>query len=411
MIKVVHLQNSMKSAGSAALRLHNSFIEYGINSNIVSLFTDKLKDDKIKYLNKKARIISRLDTEVKKYVNRNIIPTYGSFSFPVFGTDVSTLKEINNADIIYLHWVLGGFLNLSNVRKLLKLKKNVVIFMHDMWWITGGCHHSFSCEKYTLSCNNCQMIKGNRKKDISALEFNKKLKLYSKFDNVYFVSPSKWLYDCAKNSKLTRDSSIFYIPNTIDTSFYKPFDKKVARNILNISPEETVIAFGAVKINSPYKGWSYLQKALEILKNNNNLNNILILIFGDSYNKEIDNAIPFKTKFMGYLQDEYSTALAYNSADIFIAPSLAETFGYVVMEALSCGTPVVGFEIGGIPDLISHKKNGYLAKYKDSEDIANGINYCLENKLKGYILPEFEPNKTLKKHLELFDFIRSNSKK
>jgi len=109
---------------------------------------------------------------------------------------------------------------------------------------------------------------------------------------------------------------------------------------------------------------------------------------------------------MGYLQDEYSTALVYNAADVFIAPSLAEAFGYVVMEALSCGTPVVGFNVGGIPDMISHKENGYLAKYKDAEDITEGIKFCLQNKLKGYLLPAIDPALTVKKHLELFEEIR-----
>ncbi len=109
---------------------------------------------------------------------------------------------------------------------------------------------------------------------------------------------------------------------------------------------------------------------------------------------------------MGFLQDEYSTALVYNAADVFIVPSLADNLPTTVQESLSCGTPVVGFEVGGIPDMISHKKNGYLAKYKDSGDIAEGIKFCINNRIKGYRLPDFEPSVIVQKHLELFEQIK-----
>ena len=178
---------------------------------------------------------------------------------------------------------------------------------------------------------------------------------------------------------LTKNKPVYYIPNILDNTLFKPTDKNVAKQILNIDANETVIAFGAISVNSPYKGWAYLQKALELLKQEDTVKNISVLIFGSAYNKEIADAIPFKTRFMGYLLDEYSTALVYNAADVFIAPSLAEAFGYVVMEALSCGTPVVGFNVGGIPDMISHKENGYLAKYKDAADVSEGIKFCLQN--------------------------------
>ncbi|HNU87991.1 MAG TPA: glycosyltransferase, partial [Ferruginibacter sp.] len=212
-----------------------------------------------------------------------------------------------------------------------------------------------------------------------------------------------WLYNCAKESLLTKDKPAFYIPNLLDKNIFKPTDKKTARQILNIDNNETVIAFGAITVDSPYKGWAYLQKALALLMQASPAENISVLIFGSSYKKEIADAIPFPVKFMGYLKDEYSTALVYNAADVFIAPSLAEAFGYVVMEALSCGTPVVGFDVGGIPDMVKHKENGYLAKYKDAEDLAEGIRYCISSGVKGYLPADIEPELTLKKHLELID--------
>ncbi len=408
MTKVVHIQYSMESAGRAALRLQKAFSNVNVESGIVSLQNSMQAVPDIKYLGIRARLICRIEDKIQAYLTRKVIKQMGSFSYPVLGTNVAKFEEVKNADIIYIHWALKGLLNFRSIKQIARLNKPVIIFLHDMWNITGGCHHSFTCEKYkTEGCNNCPMFPTDKKNDLSAKEFNKKVKLYSKYNNLYFVSPSRWLYTCAKESLLTKDKPVFYIPNILDNTIFKPADKTTAKQILNIDANETVIAFGAITVNSPYKGWAYLQKALELLSQDDSLKNISVLIFGTEYNKEIADSIAFKTRFMGYLKDEYSTALVYNAADVFIAPSLAEAFGYVVMEALSCGTPVVGFDVGGIPDMISHKENGYLAKYKDAKDVCNGIKFCLQNKIKGYLLPAIEPAETIKKHLALFDQIKN----
>lgn len=406
MTKVVHIQYSMESAGRAALRLQKAFAESNVQSAIVSLQHSVQGTGSVRYLGTAARLISRIEDRIQSYLTRRSNKQLGSFSYPVLGNNIARLDEVKNADIIYIHWALKGLLNFRSIEQIARLNKPVIIFLHDMWNITGGCHHSFSCEKYkTEGCNSCPMFPAGNKNDLSAKEFRRKLKIYSKYNNLHFVSPSRWLYNCAKESLLTKNKPVHYIPNMLDNGLFKPTDKNVAKQILNIERTETVIAFGAISVNSPYKGWTYLQKALELLKQDDTVKNVSVLIFGSAYNKEIADAIPFKTRFMGYLQDEYSTCLVYNAADVFIAPSLAEAFGYVVMEALSCGTPVVGFNVGGIPDMISHKENGYLAKYKDAADVTEGIKFCIQNGLKGYLLPEIEPKLTVKKHLELFEHI------
>jgi glycosyltransferase involved in cell wall biosynthesis len=407
MTKVVHIQYSIDSAGRAAIRLQHAFNKVDVQSCIVSLQHSMHGNTNIKYLGPNARLISRVEDKIQAYLTKKCNKQLGTFSYPVLGNNVARLDEVKNADIIYIHWALKGLLNLRSIKQIASLNKPVIIFLHDMWNITGGCHHSFTCEKYkTEGCNDCPMFPAVKKNDLSAKEFRKKMQLYSKHNNLYFISPSKWLYNCAKESLLTKSKPVFYIPNLIDNIIFKPTDKTVARQILNIDVNETVIAFGAVSVNSPYKGWAYLQKALELLKQDDSIKNISVLIFGSGYDKGIAASIPFKTKFMGYLQDEYSTALVYNAADVFIVPSLADNLPTTVQESLSCGTPVVGFEVGGIPDMISHKKNGYLAKYKDSGDIAAGIKFCINNRIKGYRLPDFEPSVIVQKHLELFEQIK-----
>lgn len=410
-IKVVQLQYATESGGSAALRLHKAFLNSNVDSTIVSLIADDVSGlEKTVYLGKFARFISKIDNRIQQYITKHRIKDYGLFSFPVLGNNVSQLEAVKNADFIYIHWALNGFLNLKSIRQIAKLNKPVIIFMHDMWPITGGCHYSFSCEKYTSRCNSCQMFLTSDKNDLSESGFDKKAKLYSEFNNLFFVAPSKWLYNCAKQSALTKTKPAYYIPNLLDNSIFKPFDKITAKQSLNIDSDELVIAFGAVSIESPYKGWPFLQNALEILYQEYAAKKVTILIFGSGYTKQISEKIPFKTKFMGYLRDEYSRAIVYNAADVFIAPSLVEAFGYVIMESLFCGTPVVGFEVGGIPDMINHKENGYIAKYKDAEDVSNGIKYCLENKLTGSLSPDFNSKSTVNRHLDLLEKLKTTVK-
>jgi glycosyltransferase involved in cell wall biosynthesis len=400
-IQIVHVEFISSSAGKQAYRLTRAFNEMGYQSKVISLHSDATSSSGNKQLGLKAKWISRLDFKIQAFLSRKTNKEFGSFYFPALGTNISRMREIKEADVIYLHWILNGFLNLSNIEKIIKLNKPVIIFLHDMWPITGGCFHSFGCSKYSTHCYNCQVFQKNNTKDLSFKGFNKKAKLYGHYNNLYFVSPSKWLYNCTKEAALTRNKPIYHIPNIVNTDIFKPFDQIIAREILNVPDADIVIAFGAVSLNSPYKGWSYLQQALQILKTKIGNKNIQLLIFGTEYNEVISNAVPFPTKFLGYLKDDYSTSLVYNAANLVITPSLAENFPLVIFEALCCGTPVVGFNTGGIPDLILHKENGYLARYKDAEDIVAGIQYCLDNKIKGYLPEELLPNLSLLKHQQL----------
>ena len=404
MKKVVQIQFSNESAARSALRLQNEFQKRDIQSSIVSLKSSNARFADVRYLQKSQWWISRLDEKIQMSLLKKVKKEFGLFSFPVLGSDISSLPEVQEADIIYIHWALSGFLNFSSLRKLASLKKPLVFIMHDMWSITGGCHYSFTCDKYLSSCKDCQMFSGSGLMDLAARGFNKKVQFYSNFDNLFFVSPSMWLYECAKKADLTKSKSVFYIPNVIDISLFKPFDKLMARKMLNVNKSKFVIAFGAVSVDSPYKGWSYLQKALEHLYSDNSFKDIEILVFGSGYNKQIAEDVPYQIKFMGYLADEYSTMVVYNAADVFVVPSLADNQPTTVQESLCCGTPVVGFDTGGIPDMIRHKENGYLARYRDAEDLSQGIKYCLQNKLSGYMLDQFDPALTVNKHLELYDF-------
>jgi glycosyltransferase involved in cell wall biosynthesis len=379
-------------------------LEAEIDSSMLSLSSDLESNERIAHLHKVYQFIAKIDGKILKYLTKQANKKYGLFSFPVLGFNISRKDQIRSADIIYLHWINGGFLNLRSIRKLAKLNKPIIFFLHDMWAITGGCHHSFQCEKYQAGCEACQVFSGRKAKDLSKMGFQRKAVLFSGFNNLYFVSPSKWLYQCTKNSKLTFEKPVFHIPNFIDKDFFKPFDKTIAKRILNIDIAYKVICFGAVSVDSPYKGFSYLTDALNILNKELVNEKIMVLVFGDFPQKRLSD-IPFEARIMGKLRDELSTLIVYNASDVFLAPSLADNLPTTVMESMCCGTPVVGFDVGGIPDLIQHKENGYLAKYQDSDDLAKGIVYCLKNEIKGKLKTIFEPANIIKMHVDLIKVI------
>ena len=404
-MKIVQVQYSSKSGGGAALKLHNAFLEAGIDSYILTLHDDINDSERVIYCGRAAKLRARTEDIIQEFLTRKTRKEFGLFSYPVLGTDISRNRFIKEADIIYIHWVQKGFLNLSGYRKIAETGKPVIIFMHDMWTITGGCHHSFSCEKYRSECYDCQVFQGHKRNDLSARGFRMKMKLYSGFSNFHFVSPSKWLKECAEASSLTRKRQVYLIPNLLDRKIFKPVDKKAARALLNVDNGNRIIAFGALAIDSPYKGWEYLKDALFKLQETFSDAPVSVLIFGKCNISEMRKLIPFDTVFTGYLKDEYSAALVYNAADVFVTPSLADNLPTTVLESLSCGTPVVGFRTGGIPDMIEHKINGYLADYRNTDDLAEGIKYCLTNNIRAEVPSEFENRNIMSKHMSLINML------
>jgi glycosyltransferase involved in cell wall biosynthesis len=168
-----------------------------------------------------------------------------------------------------------------------------------------------------------------------------------------------------------------------------------------------IIGFGADSaLKNIYKGWSYLQDALRILAEDESLKYmcIEIVIFGSNYNKSIADKIPFPAHFLGHLNDELTLVMMYNMLDVFVCPSLAEAFGQTILESLVCNVPVVGFDVGGITDMVNID-TGYLAKYKDSVDLANGISLLLKNpksNVNEYI-KTFYLDAILEKHKQIID--------
>ncbi|EON75603.1 Glycosyl transferase, group 1 family protein [Lunatimonas lonarensis] len=403
--KVVHLQFGSSPSGNYTIRLHEAFLAYGYDSYVLSLYSEVVGDPRIVSLGAFGKNVRRLNQKIQDYLTRNKPKESGAFSLSLLGSDISNHPVVRQSDVIYVHWVLGGFLSVRNLKQLASLGKPMVMILHDMWTITGGCSYSFDCDKFLTHCGNCPVFPEDKEVDTSYKQYEEKMEFYRSFRNLFFVSPSHWLADLAKRAEITKGKPVYRIPNPIDQNLFKPFDKSVAKGILGLAAYDYVICFGANKVHSPYKGWTYLKDAVVKLKSELPNKEIVMLVFGSAASEEISEAIPFPIKFMGFIRDDYTTNLVYNASDVFLAPSLADNLPTTIIESLCCGTPVVGFETGGIPEMISHKSNGYIAAYRDADDFCKGIVYCLERKLVGKLLPEYQVDVIMDQHASLISYM------
>lgn len=294
------------------------------------------------------------------------------FSHPTIGQDISKMKAIQDADVIHLHWINKGFLSFSSLESLFSLGKPIVWTHHDMWPFTGGCHYAGDCKHFEEGCGNCFYLKTPKAKDISALTWAKKRKIY-KQGKLHVVTCSKWLADIAKTASLYNGIDVRNIPNTIDTKvfFPKPAKKKGKHTIL----------FQSMNINDKRKGLRYFLEAMEIIKSTNPeiAKDIELMIFGKNTASVIDD-LSYKANYLGLLSNQKDIAAAYNKSDIFVIPSLADNLPNTIMESMACGVPVVGFDTGGIPEMVDHLKNGYIAPQKDATALAEGILWAISDR-------------------------------
>lgn len=296
------------------------------------------------------------------------------------GRNLLKLPEIQEADVINLHWINQGFLSLKDICQLIDTGKPIVWTMHDQWSYTGICHYVGNCTNYKAECRGCFFLKNTSKKDLSTKIFSKKKNIYSKAGKFNFVGCSKWIANCARESALVSENiMITSIPNPIDIHVYKPCSKAMARNIFNLPQDKKLILFGAVKVTDERKGLKFFIDACNELFEHYRLvkENIGIVIFGKEISA-LKDLFSFPVYGIDYLTNSQDIVMLYNSADIFVTASLEDNLPNTIMESMACGTPCVGFNVGGIPEMIDHKENGYVANYKDSKDLATGISWLLQ---------------------------------
>ena len=287
-----------------------------------------------------------------------------------YGEDITELPEFKEADIIHLHWINQGFISINGLKKIFESGKPVVWTMHDMWPCTGICHHSRDCDNYFNGCHNCPYLRFPGGKDLSSKIYGRKSGIYRRA-SLSFVTCSNWLRERAGHSSLIDGHTLLHIPNPIDTDFFKPSGDKDRK-------DDFRILFGAAKITDKRKGIDYFIKACNILKEKHPELSIKVVCYGQN-SEVLASLIPYPVESLGYVSGDAAIRDLYNSVDLFVTPSLEDNLPNTIMEAMACGVPCVGFNIGGIPEMIEHGKTGYVAGYKSSGDLAAGIGWILES--------------------------------
>ena len=297
------------------------------------------------------------------------------------GTDITKYPAFQEADIIHLHWINQGMLSLKNLERIFNSGKPVVWTMHDLWPATGICHHPRECNHYKTHCHNCPLLLYHGSKhDLSFRIFEKKLKLMQG-KQISFVACSQWLKGMSAQSALLQGQHITNIPNPIDTTVFKPKDRQGARTRLSLPADKKLLLFGAVKATDKRKGIDYLIKACKLLvKQQPELKEQVGIVTFGLLSEGLRRVLPFEVYPQGYVTEEDTLTDIYSAVNAYITPSLEENLPNTIMEALACGTPCIGFNVGGIPEMIDHQQNGYVAEYKSADDLAKGILWVLNHK-------------------------------
>ena len=377
-MKILHLNTSDISDGAAraVYRLHRGLIVLGVDSKM--LVQTKLSDDRTviapgtKVKKGLALLRPTFDTTFRNLFSGGSKTIFSPAWLPFSGIP-SQIKSIS-PDVVHLNWICGGMLRIEEFRQI---KKPTIWTLHDMWAFTGGCHYSDGCEHFRQACGNCPQLNRNGKNDLSQAVLRRKKNAWHRL-NLTIVTPSNWLAECAKESSLFGRHRIEVIHNGLDLNLFKPINKTTAREIWGLPINKKLILFGAMRATSDHKkGFDLLYNGLKQLSVQWS-DKAEVIVFGAS-EPESPPDVGLSVHYLGFLHDDVSLSLLYAAADVMVTPSRQDNLPNTVVESLSCGTPVVAFDIGGIPDMIDHQINGCLAKPFDTSDLAAGINWVLSD--------------------------------
>lgn len=367
-MKVLHLSAKF-SESSAGYRLHLGLMEKGYDSNVLINSTEKhLKGQTtISYYTKMKIYLSYIISDLMtRKVNKLKNGQHYSASLGINKTIIQEIEKIN-PDIIHLHWINGGLVQIESLKYF---NKPIVWTLHDSWAFTGGCHIPYACKKYNKECDICPKFTTESIK-LSKKVLKKKMSEWKDID-MTIISPSNWMYQCAKESKLLKNKSHKVIPNGINTNIFTKKSKVECRKKLGLELRKKKILFGAVNGNSdPNKGYYIVEKVIDELEKYKD--SYELIIFGDKFSEELNNK-KIKIYQMGFITDLNKMCELYSASDLFLCPSISENLPNTIIESMACGTPVVAFNIGGISDIIEDNITGKLVKPYDIRLFIDSIN-------------------------------------
>jgi glycosyltransferase involved in cell wall biosynthesis len=385
--------------GIAMQRLHSGLRKEGVDSRILCVHKST-ESSLVTLIPRRPRIEAWLK-KISSRMGLNDIHCISSFR-------VKNLPEYQNTDIIHFHGIHSGFFSYLALPKLTKNKPGVFT-LHDMWPMTGHCAVNYDCERWQTGCGHCPYPEAYPpiKRDGTRMEWKLKSWAYQR-SNFVVISPSTAYSERAKLS-LLQHFPIHRIPHGIDLDVFQPLDSRQCRLLLGIPPQKKVLMFGALALSQYNKGGDLLLKALQELPARVKTE-VVLLLFGGKGEK-IAEAAGLSVFNLGFVTNDRLKAIAYSAADLFISPTRVESFGLVCLEAMACGTPVVSYNIGGVPDIVRHGINGYLAEPENAMDLRDGLIKLLDDSRLRYNMGrqgpliaknEYALQDQVKKHLQLY---------
>lgn len=381
------VQLNTQSYGGAAVvakRLHVALRRHRVDSTLLTKFGSGdsqvphhiyLDSGGMRYFFKKHFSRSALFPFLKKLQEMRPHPNlanrpagYEIFS-PANQQPLPPVKELNHADIIHLHWV-NNFISDTDFFKQHASKK-FVWTLHDMNPFTGGCHHADGCSLFEAACGKCPQLEGTIDDGYAGKVLRMKesnLALLND-EQLTVVAPSKWLLKLAQGSRLLKRFRHVHIDNPSFDQSAVPVGRDELRSNLRLPVDKKVVLFVADNLWNPRKGLHLLWRAMRLMPDRHRLQ--LVGIGGG-----VNPAPDLNIVFTGGIADQALLRQYFSAADVFVTPTLAENAPLVVIEALTCGTPVVASRVGGIPELVD-ATSGILFAAGDSTE----LQHCLQEAL------------------------------
>ncbi len=382
-MRVLHLSTSDAGGGAAraAHRLHTGLRRLGVDSSMLVLkrTSGDPHSQKVTFAGdlitklKRRRRVGQIGRDFAPY-ERNLPAGFEWFSDDRSEAGYDLMREVvgRRPDVINLHWV-GGLLDHELFFPRLPAGVPVVWRMADMGPLTGGCHYDGGCGRFHNVCGACPVLGSAGDDDLSRQSWRRRHAALAHVpsDRMTLVGTSRWIAAQSRVSSLLSRFGVKTIPNGLDTEAFAPRDKRFARDTLGVPPDARVVLFVAEATDIKRKGFAYLVEALGRLAD---VPNLFLLSVG-----ERPPEVPLPGLHLGRINYDRMLSVAYSAADLFVIPSLQESFGQTVTEAMACGTPVVGFDAGGIPDMVRPGVTGQLAPVGDAPALAAAIERVLSD--------------------------------
>lgn len=367
-MRILHLSTNDLSGGAAraAYRLHTGLRRAGVDSTF--LVVNRQSDDPSVRALPAATGLARFQQRLRGRIIREQFQRYAGTrpkGFEQFTDDRSRygadlVRAMPPADVVNLHWV-AGMLDYRSFFSTVTKRTPVVWRLSDMNAFTGGCHYDEECARYLAACGACPQLGSHAAHDLSHQVWRRKRAAFDQVPpgRLHIVALNSWIADEVRRSSLLAGVPVTRIPNGLDTEVFAPQDRALARSTLGLPQDARVLLFVAQSLNNRRKGFGQLVEAIAGMTDVPGLH---LVSLGKS-GGEIDPRIPHLN--LGSLSNDRLIAMAYSAADLFVIPSLQDNMPSTALESIACGTPVVGFDAGGIAEMVRPEVTGLLAPKGD----------------------------------------------